>query len=91
MGGGGAGGSYWAIFSALRPSFISANQIRWPPNFVYVLSVGPKRGAPSWGFASAPPLPGPPPPGPPQTAGHGNSESMEDNAIYAIQMQHCAT
>jgi hypothetical protein len=27
-----------AVFSALRPSFISANQTRWPPNFVYVLS-----------------------------------------------------
>jgi hypothetical protein len=27
-----------AVYSALRPSFISANQIRWPPNFVSVLS-----------------------------------------------------
>jgi hypothetical protein len=27
--------------SALRPSFISVNQIHWPPNFVYVLSTGP--------------------------------------------------
>jgi hypothetical protein len=26
-----------AVYSALRPSFISVNQIRWPPNFVYVL------------------------------------------------------
>jgi hypothetical protein len=24
--------------TSLRPSFISVNQTRWPPNFVYVLS-----------------------------------------------------
>jgi hypothetical protein len=27
-----------AVYSALRPSFISVNQIRWPPNFVSLLS-----------------------------------------------------
>jgi hypothetical protein len=53
-----------AIFWALRPSLISVNQIRWPPNFELRLcpvlphmmpkktSAGPKRGGASWGFAS---------------------------------------
>jgi hypothetical protein len=27
-----------AVYSALRPSFISVNQIRWPPNFCLVLA-----------------------------------------------------